>query len=797
MDQGSWSALQSSNQSTLTISPGDHLVYVRAYDQVDLVQTSYVGFVVDPYGPVVVITSPTRSYLSNPNVHLAWTATENLTGIVAYEVGVDSSPWVQVGLSTSHDLTLSEGRHLLQVRAEDQAGNYGTAKLNLTIDLTGPQVLILRPVNGTYVNQRNVVVEWNVTTNGTPLAYSEVRVDGALPWINVGQALAYTTPALAEGPHLIEIRSWDEAGNGITNSTSIVLDSIAPTVDWLYPPYGLNLDLDYVVMRWNMSDERSGLNTTFALVDSLAPVQIGLVHEYNVTNLTQGGHMIGVRVYDLAGNFHEVRVAVAVDLTPPAVRVTYPLEGQIIQGREINVMWTASDLESGLSRFYGASDSSSWVDLGLTYSHVFAGFDDGRHVVYIKAWDNAGNSRIDSVNFTVDFSQPVVTIQHPSSGGWVNSTEFTAVWTGSDTPLGMNHYEVRLDGLNWTNVGMNTTYHFSNLNYSAHVLEVKGVSNSSQETVARSSFGIDVIAPTSPTMVQPALYVNTGRISITWGASSDNLSGIGGYQVRTSRTYFNGTAYVTDVSPWMDSGTSLSYTSTGNPDGWYNVSVRAKDRAGNPGPEGTVQLILDSEPPRALSYSPVGNLVNIDSLIEVVFSEDMVQSSVRLHIDVSGNLTWEGNTSLRFIPAGALPYSHTYTVQVDGRDLAGNHMTALIWQFTTRPNTGVVTGKVVNELDAPIQGALVHLENGPSTYTNGYGYFSITAPSGNHTLVITYAGYSDFRVNVTLSAGDTTDIGSTPMAQAGTDFSWVIILTFVLLVAVAIELVYLQKKRRK
>jgi parallel beta-helix repeat protein len=796
LDLGPWMPRQAQNQSTIAISPGMHSIYVRAFDQVDLVRTSSITLTIDPYAPLVTITSPSKTYLSNESIHLAWTGAENITSIVSYEVSADSSTWILVGQSNSYDLTLGEGQHLLRVRAKDQASNYGNAQLSIFIDLVGPQVTIIRPINGAFVNQRNVVIQWNVTSNGSLLAYSEVSVDGAVPWINVGKSLTYTTPSLAEGPHSVGIRAWDEAGNSFLNSTTFIVDSISPIVTWTYPSYGKILNRDYVVMRWNMSDENSGLNTTFAIVDSLALLEIGLVNEHNVTNLSHGGHMIGVRVYDLAGNYHDVRVGITVDLVAPVLKITYPAEGQIIQARDINVMWTASDNGSGLSHFYGKYDNSNYVDFQLAYSHVFTGFTDGRHVVYIGAIDNAQNRYVATVNFTVDFSLPAVSIQYPTTGGWTNSTDFVARWTGSDTPLGMNHYEVRLDGSNWTNVGLNTTYRFSGLNSSSHVIEVKGVSNSTQETIAKSTFGIDLLAPSMPTVVQPPLYVGTGRISFSWGAASDNLSGIGGYQVRTLRTYFNGSAYVTDTGSWVDTGTSLSYTSTGNQDGWYNVSVRAKDKAGNTGLEDTIQLTLDSRPPRALSYSPVGTTVVITPIIEVAFSEEMVRSTVVVHFAVSGTVAWDGNTSLLFIPNGALLYNRNYTVRVEGRDLAGNAMTSLIWAFKTEPNVGVLTGRVVNEISAPIPGALVSLENGQSAVTNNNGVFSITAPSGNHTMTISYGGYSKFQVNITLSAGDITDIGLTPMSKAGTDYKWVIILTFVLLVAVAIELIYLRRKRK-
>jgi capsular polysaccharide biosynthesis protein len=75
--------------------------------------------------------------------------------------------------------------------------------------------------------------------------------------------------------------------------------------------------------------------------------------------------------------------------------------------------------------------------------------------------------------------------------------------------------------------------------------------------------------------------------------------------------------------------------------------------------------------------------------------------------------------------------------------------------------------------------------------------FSITAPSGVHTLTIRYSGYGDIVVNVTLSPGDVTDLGQAPMSKTSPDYSWVIILTFVLLVAVAIEIIYLRRKRKK
>jgi hypothetical protein len=270
-----------------------------------------------------------------------------------------------------------------------------------------------------------------------------------------------------------------------------------------------------------------------------------------------------------------------------------------------------------------------------------------------------------------------------------------------------------------------------------------------------------------------------------------------GYQVRTVWTYFNGTAYVTAIGPWTDVGAVLSFTSIGNDDGWYNVSVRAKDRAGNTGPYGNAELVLDTEEPRAVSYEPLGLAVGTGAVIVVRFSEPMSTSSVDIEVNVGGSVSWEGSQVVRYTPAMPLSYNRTYVVQVNGRDLAGNTMTTLLWQFTTIPNLGLVTGRIVDERSSPLQGAIVSLESGQTAATDSDGVFRLNAPSGTHTMTVRHDGFSDIRINVTVVAGGTLDLGETSMSEAGTDYSWVVILTFVLLVAVAIEIVYLRKKRKK
>jgi len=796
LDQGAWSLIQVQNESAVIIPAGVQLIVVRAFDMVNNTGLASVQFTVDPYAPVVSITSPVSGFSRGGLVRLAYSAQDNITRILSYDIRADGGVWQPKGMNLSIDLVLGEGEHLLEVRASDLASNFGFANKSVIVDSQAPEVRMESPVNGTYINVKNVQVRWNASGLGAAIAWYELRLDSGT-WVNLSVQQSYLTPALSEGQHLVEVRAFDLAGNSGGNSTSFIVDTTAPQVQWLYPSYGTLFNVTNIQVGWNASDENSGLNVTYLFLDDLGPIDLGQSKNHTFTNLSEGGHGVSVRVYDRAGNSRETGIRFQVDITPPLLSISYPREGEIIQARDINVVWTGSDPGAGLSRFYARYDNLGWVDYAMSFSHVFTGFSDGRHTVFVLAFDNAENQKVRSVNFTVDMSAPIVAIQHPSNGGWVNSTNIVVRWTGSDTPLGMAYYEVRLDGGPWTNVGLNRTFRFDGLNLSAHLLEVKGYSNTSQNTTASSIFGVDLTAPTAPETLDPSRYVNTGRISVAWMPASDNISGVAGYQVRVVRTFFNGTAYVTEVGPWVDVGSVLSYLSTGNPDGWYNVSVRARDRAGTIGPNDTVELVLDTAVPRAISYEPIGSFVPINIVLIIQFSEPMVTSSVNVDLgSVGGSLAWEGSTVLRFTPISSLAYNTTYEVEVDGRDLAGNSMTPLRYQFVTIPNLGTLVGRVMDERGAPLQGAIVSLETGQTEATDIDGQFRLTAPSGVHTLTIRYEGYGDMRVNVTMTAGQTLDLGRASLSKATTDFSWVIILVFVLLVAVAVELIYLQKKRK-
>jgi hypothetical protein len=361
----------------------------------------------------------------------------------------------------------------------------------------------------------------------------------------------------------------------------------------------------------------------------------------------------------------------------------------------------------------------------------------------------------------------------------------------------MSHFEVRIDGGNWTNVGLQTSHAFPNMTIGPHIIEVKAVGNTTQSTTTAVNTGVDQTPPSGVIINPPAPYSRNGTIHVTWQHASDATSGILHYDAKVTKTYWNGARFVTVNGTWFNSGPGTSLTLTNNADGEYNISIRAVDRAGNIGPASGVNQTLDSTPPSILSYAPLGQVATITPQVTVLFSEAMDQATVHVSIvGVSGSTNWSGNLIV-YAPDTALTFNQTYTVSVSGKDLAGNSMPAYEWTFRTIPNIGTIQGKVVNSVGSPISGAIVRLENGQTTATDKNGGFSLIASGGVHTLTVQVKGFADKVMNVTIAPGLVTNLGQMQIDKAPSDYSWVIALTFVLLIGVAAELLYLQQKKKK
>jgi len=91
-----------------------------------------ITFEIDQEGPAFLsLTSSGNA--TGSRVLISWEAADNDSGIAGYEVRVDNGPFTSLGGVTAVLLDLSEGTHVVQVRATDRAGLSTTRSLSIRV----------------------------------------------------------------------------------------------------------------------------------------------------------------------------------------------------------------------------------------------------------------------------------------------------------------------------------------------------------------------------------------------------------------------------------------------------------------------------------------------------------------------------------------------------------------------------------------------------------------------------------------------------------------------------------------
>jgi len=98
---------------------------------------------IDKTTPTMTITSPSPSYeIKSSNVSVTWTGSDEFSGISHYEIRLDGGSWTSVGTNTTYTFTgLSDGSHMVDIKAVDKAGNTNQDTVNFIINtspLFGP-----------------------------------------------------------------------------------------------------------------------------------------------------------------------------------------------------------------------------------------------------------------------------------------------------------------------------------------------------------------------------------------------------------------------------------------------------------------------------------------------------------------------------------------------------------------------------------------------------------------------------------------------------------------------------------
>ncbi|MDV0594582.1 MULTISPECIES: Ig-like domain-containing protein [unclassified Enterobacter] len=362
--------------------------------------------------------------------------------------------------------------------------------------------------------------ELTITLNGKTYT-AEVGADGA--WlVNVP---ATDAQALGDGTWTVNVSGKDAAGNTVSGSQTIGVDTTAPTlsVDTLAQDNIINAaEHNQPLTLTGKTNAEAGQIVTVTLNGKNYNATVAGDGTWTVTlaandvqALGEGNHTLTVNVSDKAGNGSSVTADFTVDITAPVVTINTVAgddvlntseqgQAQIISGLANGA--TAGDVVSvtlGGQTFTGVVLADGSWSVGIPAS-VLGALGEGSHTISVSVTDAAGNTGSATHGITLSGHPPEFTIDAISQDNVLNAQEAmqplsltgtSSLPNGSAITVTLNNvnYQATVENGIWAvQVPVSDVLNLANTLYTVSVSGTDSVGNSGS---AEANLLVDTVLP--------------------------------------------------------------------------------------------------------------------------------------------------------------------------------------------------------------------------------------------------------------------------------------------------------------
>ncbi|WP_455392910.1 C1 family peptidase [[Eubacterium] cellulosolvens] len=472
-----------------TLEEGQHTVTVRALDRAGNYVDGIVNVYIDLTPPEPFEVKAIPDAWTNQMPELQFSAADNLSGIDYYTVQIDSGDFIlQNSPYTLPPLT--DGMHIITVRAFDVAGNQRDSDVMVYIDTTSPAEFIPVATPANWTNQPPTI-SFISTDDISDIAHYKLRIDDGPFFIRTSP---YTLPELLDGIHNITVRAYDLAGNYIDGKVQVFIDNTDPNIILNHTLTGIWHNKPSLTVSWEYSDTVSGVQKVLIQLNDQQPIDVGLNTSYELSGFTNGPQKLQVTVFDNAQNNLTRELEFNVDFSAPIIIISSPKMGEAFADQEVGITWTGLDNinGSGIDRYKIKLDENDYIDMNKKTEHVFKSLVEGKHTVTVGCMDVAGNWDYQSVTFIIDLTEPKIEFHKSVDNTSVSGSMVFINWTGDDGESEIAYYEIKLDDDEYLKIGSNTSFAFYNLSKGAHTITVRAVDFAGNAKNTTMNFEVEV-----------------------------------------------------------------------------------------------------------------------------------------------------------------------------------------------------------------------------------------------------------------------------------------------------------------
>ena len=405
LDAGPWERaacnLGDFHLTLLGIPDGVHIVRANITDVVGNSMEVYVRDVVtDNTVPTIEVLSPGH-YVNVYEVHLiARTEPDARATVDGAEVEVGAGGMFEA------DVLMRSDAIVIEISVVDRVGHANSTRYSVELDLTPPELIVERPLDGTWTSAQEVIV-----TGLTELGASVHVNDRDVP-------LEYTrftqTVRVLEGRRIITVTSMDAAGNSARAIIVVNVDLTPPLVLLESPADGGTVNESTPVLAGHISDA----GPVTLLVQGVQ-AYVGGDSWLATADLSEGPNVIDLTAVDAAGNIASFTFHLVVDTTPPQAQLTLRVDGRpLTPGQEVTYTRAQSSelvLELGETCLVTLpSMGERLVDAGE--STVALRLVEGYNDLDVTVADAVGNGATSHFHVTRDTTPPALRIIYPGDG---------------------------------------------------------------------------------------------------------------------------------------------------------------------------------------------------------------------------------------------------------------------------------------------------------------------------------------------------------------------------------------------
>ena len=413
-------------------------------------------------------------------------------------------------------------------------------------------------------------------------AEPELKINGEAVKVTEGE-FTYKC-LLEEGENVYELSVKDSLGRSAEKKIVIEKDTTAPEFEIKLPENGVYWP-ESVIKLEAESDEK---DLWYEVADYARDYCAEKVYTKDY-ELEDDFYSWTIYAYDRAGNKSEGKtVDFCIDTTlPEEFEIKADTPSDIENWRNTNnvtVSFETTDATSGVDRYEYILDSGDWeaCESPLNLGEL----EDGRHDVFVRAIDRAGNIRLETLEIYVDVTAPedFDFTADISKEEWTSRNSIALYFETDDAASGIRKYTLSIDGTEEIDFisGDITPV----MNDGKHILTVSAYDRAGNVTRTSSGYFIDVTPPLAfNAEFDIEGWSSNNRPSAAF-ATEDETSGVNRYELKL------------DDNNWKVIESPYQFDVLA--DGIHNALIRAIDEAGNITQTEVYSLHIDTTPPLAV-----------------------------------------------------------------------------------------------------------------------------------------------------------------------------------------------------